>query len=326
MTKVRIIGDVHIDKRFPFTSQKTAQVFRDLQAQIMEQVSVPNGPTFQLGDLFDGFSVSGETLVKGYRFASYKTLLAGNHDKSNNLDKSSALELLKEHMGLDIVWGSLREFHGDGTVFHLVPHQLTQELFEEALASLVHSKLGRNVLLLHCNFGNREGTQTENYLRPEVAKSLLSERGFDLIVSGHEHNFNKPMKGVVMLGSIMPYSFGEMTDKFVMDYDTQTGEYELIPTWVAVENYTCMSAGAAMPEPEAFTEIVGTTTVEMAAALNKQIAEWYKDGKVIAVKNSTTLLRHEREVQEYKAEDWVAEVMKQCNDAQQGKLKELLLS
>lgn len=312
--KIRLIGDVHIGKKFPYTTVSSALEFARIHDEVLTSVSQGADEYIQLGDLFDGFSVSGETLVRGYRFAQDKLIICGNHDKANDTTKSSALHLMFTSLGTKVIWDAPVEYHLGNTTFHIVPHQLTQEKFEEALLSLKPYEQRRNVILLHCNYGTRQGNEIENYLRPEMAKNLLD--GFDLIVSGHEHNFSKHFGGrLIMLGSVLPFSFGEMKDKFVADYDTETGEVELIRTWD--------SGKFSQNEANSFVEMTGQVTVEQAASINKLIADWYKNREVIAVKNSTTLIRHEREAETHKAEDWYSQIMKQCNESQQALLEEL---
>lgn len=311
--KVRIIGDVHEGKRFAYTTPKTALEFKALHREI-KRLAAPSGMTcFQVGDLFDSFSVSGETFVDGYLFARGMRLLAGNHDRSNNTEKPSAIRMLRDNFELDVAVDGFKVDYIDETAFYRLPHQLTQGDFEELLRdvqSTARERISKHkVLLLHCNYGDHAGVETENYLSTANAKQLLET--FSLIVSGHEHNFSSHLdERLLMIGSIMPFSFGEMTDKGVLEYDTITGLWDIAQTW-STEDFS-------YNRPNKFVEMFGTMEVEAAAAVNKQIAEWYKSGQVIAVKNSTTLVRHDRSAEsaEAKAEDWMQEILKQCNPAQ----------
>lgn len=174
MSKVRIVGDTHIGKRFPFTTAQTSNKFAQLQDLVLAGIKFEAPYIIQLGDLFDGYSVSDTSLVKGYNFSQGKvTVISGNHDKSNNTDKPSALNLLRTELGMDVVWDKPAFNAIDNTCFMAIPHQLTQDDFEAELekactVSFVEG-VKHKVLLLHCNYGEREGTKTENYLRPEMA-------------------------------------------------------------------------------------------------------------------------------------------------------------
>lgn len=325
----RLIGDIHYGKRFPFTTAQTAKRFDTLRNETVAQACNGREHLFLLGDLFDSFSVSADTLIQGFSTASRPNcyVLSGNHDKSNNTDKNSALEYLGI-LGNNVVWDNPRVVEIGDTYFVMVPHQLTQERFEQVLDEVgkfpLLGAIKHRVLLLHCNFGDREGTVTENYLRPEMAQWLLSE-SFDLIVSGHEHNFNRPMKGVIMLGSILPFSFGEMKTKYVLDYDCTNGSYEVSPVWDD-SHYIPFTwrPDNVPPVPKDFIELRGEVGIEQAAAINKQIAEWYKNGQVISVKNATALVRHDKEVSVEKAEHWADEVKSSLSEAQRELLASML--
>lgn len=332
MSIIRLVGDVHLGKKFPFTTKQSAALFQQEHDQLMADILDAGADEFIcLGDLFDDFEVDGSTLVKGYQYAKELMVLAGNHDIANNTEKASALLLLNDVLKVDVVYKEVRSVPRGRTTFALVPYFLEQGLFDDALKRAAHVTQEKiisdhKVLLLHCNFGNREGTVTENYLTREMAKQMLET--FDLVVCGHEHNFNTPMKGVVMLGSVMPFSFGEMTDKFVMDYDTDTGEYQLTPTWKSA-NYSSMDYKDFLEcnaSVAPFMEITGTIDVTEAAAINKKIGQLYKENGVLSIKNATTLHRAEAGVtvvDEVKT-DWETEVRKELPDRYLPLFEELL--
>jgi DNA repair exonuclease SbcCD nuclease subunit len=321
--KIKIIGDIHQGKKFPYTTQKSSITFEALHSKILAKHTT--GKFLQLGDLFDNYSVSDRTLVQGYRWMeNCAAALSGNHDVSTNIEKPSAIKLLKDELGVNVIWKDVYVMDMGATRFHFVPHQLTQSDFDACLDNL-KPKLGAiNVLILHCNFGNREGVITENYLRYDVAKRLT--KNF-LIISGHEHNMSKPMDKVIMLGSIMPFSFGEMKDKYILEYDYGTGEHELINTWSSA-NYAQLSYEEFLERSkflEEFVEVTGRIEVSQAAEINKKIAFLYKNTDVVAIKNSTAIYRHEKEAGDLvKAEDWLDQVRKQCSKEQELVLDELL--
>ena len=94
------IGDVHLGKRFPYTTRATQQRFEVLRAEVLERIkSMSIDSQFVLlGDLFDSYSVSDVTLIQGFglltRLANHFAL-SGNHDVSNNTDKPSAITLVR---------------------------------------------------------------------------------------------------------------------------------------------------------------------------------------------------------------------------------------
>ena len=320
--KIKLIGDMHLGKKFPYTTNKSAAIFEELRYKILAKHT--QGKFIQLGDLFDDYSVSDNVLVQGYRWMeNCVAALAGNHDVSNNTEKSSAIKLLRDDLGINVAWIDYCVHTIGNTDFHLVPHQLTQDDFEGVLDSLEPgSRL--NVLVLHCNYGDRAGVITENYLRTDRAKELSKK--FHLIVSGHEHNISKPLKNLIMLGSVMPFSFGEMNTKYVMDYDCETGNYELIPTWVdGSARQVQFQDFLDTPIHQEFIEVMGSLDVSQAAQVNKRIASLYKDTDVIAIKNSTAIYRHEKEADELQQpQDWLSQVRAQCSKEQALVLDSLL--
>ena len=337
---IRFVGDIHLGKRFPYTTNASSPRFEGLRYDILRQVLMKDSPAFivMLGDLFDGFNVSSRVLVEGYSIVNRNTpkviVLAGNHDKSNNTDEPSSLQLLDDPLdSARIVWEEpeiLRFTEGSDTLIVLVPHQLTQEKFENALLqakamSKAHAS-STKILCLHCNWGDREGAPTENYLRTDMATELLTE--FTKIISGHEHNRHAPKKGVEMLGSIMPFSFGEMTDKWLLDYDTNLQEFTFQKIWPVKEfsqrTYETMTAAGVTQ----FMEISGEVTVDQAAAVNRKIAEWHKDQHgLIAVKNSTRLIKHEVVIsndQEAEKVHWTDRARAEMSDQQIGLFNQVL--
>lgn len=326
--QIRLIGDVHFGKRFPHTTLKTAQTFDEYRELLFNRLTLYES-VIQLGDLFDEFSVDDLTFVKGYNAANKcLVVLPGNHDLSKNTDKESALLLLQSHLGCPVVTESYQTISEGMTEFTLLPHQHTQSIFEDRLKFLCdfmknkEDKARFNVLCLHCNYGAHTGPDADNYLSPAMAKELLAS-GFSLIVSGHEHNFRSPMTGVVMLGSIMPMSFGEMGSKFVMDYDTQTGTYDLVPSWSS-DNYGRYTWQELLLKDSftwnnyQFIEVVGDLEVDDAVKLNRAISSILKgNDKIVAIKNNTVLHKQSHRVSDDKVSNWMDVLLAACSSGEQ---------
>jgi DNA repair exonuclease SbcCD nuclease subunit len=305
MNNITIVGDIHLGKPFPFTSTKTAarwaQYKKDLLIWFTEEYK---GSIIQAGDLFDSFSCNSETFVEGYMFAaSCEVVLSGNHDVSNNTEKESAVNLLRK-TGCTIAWEQPYFFETESTKYTLLPHQLTQEKFDTMLASAKNfpNTEKYNILVLHCNFGDQPGTETENYLRPNVAAHLMSDehgghamKHFDAIISGHEHNYREPMIGVTMLGSVLPMSFGEMTDKFISVDGTKECVWPVDGRFRSLDYKDFLAY--PLDAPLQFIEITGTVDIGETIAINSRIAEWYKTSEtLIAIKPNTRSLKAETDV------------------------------
>lgn len=287
---MKIVGDIHIDKRFPYTNKKTLGRWRQLQLDTLRnEIFTSLEPFMQVGDLFDNFMVSAEQFVLADCEVASKCInvLAGNHDTSNNTEKASAVHLL-----MNAVSRSTCHAVG-GYNYILIPHQLTQEQFEAEL-DLVFTMCTNqipNILLLHCNYGDREGTQTENYLRPERARQLLTE-GIAGIIFGHEHNGGERMDQVIAAGSILPMNFGEMTDKFIWDVEN----WKAVKIWDSEKHYSKWAFGEFLTrgphEPKQFIEVTGEVTPAESLLVKKHIANWYTESEtLIAIKDSTTPLK-----------------------------------
>ena len=328
---ITLIGDAHLGVRFPFTTPESHIRFRKLQLDIANEAlelakQKTGGSAVFLGDLFDKYSVSDVTLVDGFSLLNNAVaVIAGNHDIAKNEDKPSAIRLLAHNLHRTVILDGPSILH-DTSVrpYAVVPHCTTQEGFERALEASTRGNDRVDTLFLHCNFGEPKGVETENYLSSSKASDLLKR--FKRIISGHEHDYSTPVPGVTMLGSILPMNFGEMTDKFIgVLYDD--GELILHKVWDAAKHFRQIPAGQVesfSPTEEHFLEVTGTVTVDEAALINKRIKEWYKVG-IIAVKNSTQLLRTEREV-EHKADatTWESEVAAQLTDTQRDLFNEIL--
>lgn len=317
-----IVGDIHIDKRFPYTNKKTHERWRDLQDKTLDLIFEGAPPAIQAGDLFDNFMVSAEQYVRAVKQVEVKCVrvMAGNHDLSNNTDKKSAVQLMLN--SVEMV--TCKAINGINYIF--LPHQLTQEKFEgflEHVGELCSTQIP-NVLVLHCNYGEREGTQTENYLRPAVARELLFK--VNGIVFGHEHNGGfRDSPNVVAVGSILPMNFGEMTDKFVWNVE----DWKAIKVWDSEANYKKVHFLEFLRMPLVnlqFIEIVGEVTPAESLAVKKLIAMWYSQSDtIIAIKDSTSPLKTDTEIAEERIaeSDWEVTVMALMTDEEKQLFLEL---
>lgn len=317
-----IVGDIHIDKRFPYTNKKTHERWRDLQDKTLGLIFKDAPPAIQAGDLFDNFMVSAEQYVRADEQVAAKCMhvMAGNHDLSNNTDKKSAVQLLLNSVER-VTCVAVHSIN-----YILLPHQLTQEKFEGILEHVGEfcSTQIPNVLVLHCNYGEREGTQTENYLRPAVARELLFK--VNGIVFGHEHNGGERMGNVIAIGSILPMNFGEMTDKYVWNVE----DWKAIKVWDSEVNYAkwpfqeFLQRGPDVPLQ--FIEIIGEVSPAESLAVKKMIALWYSQSDtIIAIKDSTSPLKIDSEIAEERIaeSDWEVTVMALMTDEEKQLFLEL---
>jgi hypothetical protein len=318
--KYTFIGDLHLGKQVPHaTRQGTIDFnlyllsrFKTITDQFKDHTLV------QMGDLFDQANVGHATFCKGLRVAGrLNHFLTGNHDFNLDLTKQSALTCLRQeteqHEKL-----TLSEEHQ----VYAVPYQPTQARFEEVL----HSLEGGHILCLHAGLARGLGKpMTENNLDQGLV-DMLQEK-FTFILSGHEHNAHR-LNNIFWTGSFMPFSFGEMTSKYVYTWDSELPEQEPVPTlvWDAKESYLkrdWKEAGAL----KTFIEVVGECGDQGAwVTLCKVILTLRKAEGVFAVKNSVTMAQDDSLGFTPSGEhlDWMKLVKAELNKEQMGFFEELL--
>ena len=103
------------------------------------------------------------------------------------------------------------------------------------------------------------------------------------------------MTGVTMLGSVLPMSFGEMTDKYI----SINGSRQCI--WPAKERFKSLDykdfLTLPLDTPLQFIEVTGTVDIGETIAINSRIAEWYgKSETLIAIKPNTKSFKAETDV------------------------------
>jgi calcineurin-like phosphoesterase family protein len=298
--KIRLIGDLHIGKVIAHSTKTSGALFSKMHEEVLESVLNTDLPMYQLGDVFDKFDCNSTDFLKAHRFCYQMTgILMGNHDISNDMTKRGALENLSTMPVSDVY----KNFAMDGYTLHshdyghkvfMVPHQLTNEVFQQVLEGAISAVKkctdeGNKILLLHTNYGSDSESLLENNVTPDMAARL--NEVFDIVFSGHEHTYKEGL--VNMVGAVMPFTFGEMENKYVVDLDLDTLETELVPCWVSEGGgYEQLSVKQflEMPSQERdFIEIVGEISPEQLLPVAKNMAAIFKDGQAMAIRYSCTL-------------------------------------
>jgi len=282
------IGDLHLGKRLPHSTLESNQRFWNYTLNKLEQIleeSASQRPVVQLGDLFDKPKVGHLTLTQGYLIAKeFDVILQGNHDFNADLTKDTALSCLpKIDSGLE---KNLMDSPTKRNPLTLVGHQPTQELFEQDLKSLEENK----VLCLHANSPNHpEPGLTENTITPEMLAELKDK--FEHIICGHEHNFSQ-MGNLTMLGSFMPFSFGDMSDKKIATWNPNSG-LDFVTTWSKAEKYLECSHEEFIELPldhaYQFIEVKGEVTSSEWSSITSHINHLFIGSDVFAIKDSTSI-------------------------------------
>jgi len=242
MAIVRFIGDIHLGKRPSHSTRASAQRHKEKVDKVIRQVCDNEADlVIQLGDLFDSYQATNNDMVRAaYLHENTNLILKGNHDHSHSSFNVSALEDLEklQKHGAHIV--TEPEVHtcgaGEHYYVHFVPYMPTQTEFIAALAKMAPVKGSVNILCLHTNM-YAEGfsvSEVENNLPEITARELCHD--FDLVISGHEH-CGRQKHGVYMAGCLFPMNFGDISDKYVLDFDTDTKEVTPVPVWSAEGTY-----------------------------------------------------------------------------------------
>lgn len=242
------------------------------------------GLVFHLGDLFDTCGNQESDLLDGFVLAdTCDIVLAGNHDLANRDSKLSSLELLSRFA---IRAGFIQNVPWECAAdVCFVPHQRTQQDFEDALRSA--SKTGRKVLATHCNYNSPFATSDSTLnLSRELAEELLES--FDRILIGHEHNTRQDFDGrVTLLGSLFPTSFSDMEDKFYWELEGDVLTPHL--TWSKgrhrVLTWEELLDNAALPELD-FITVTGRAPAKHLPEIAKAAYRLWKDfPELLAVRN-----------------------------------------
>lgn len=332
MAKIIFIGDLHLDKKPPHSTKAAAQRFYRLQQEVMKpfEYSVKPDALVQLGDVFDTFEVTSTTFTKAAGLCkNFDAIVGGNHDFSHDTTKTSALQNLSQFL-LDTVMltsdavYNIDSIEAGNTIVYVVPYQETQQEFEKCLAHLVGTVRIQhgttNILCLHCNYDNdRADARTENNLTSDWAKRLLAN-SFDFIVSGHQHNYSSHHGGrLLMAGSMLPHSFGEMSDKSWLEFDTDTGQFTRQYSWKAAGSFLQTDIEGFLSLPDAtclqFIELTGEIQPTKIRDVAGKISRLINGDSVISIKNNTALPATEtgNKVSERKA-SWSQRVLDQLTD------------
>ena len=308
--KIKFISDLHLGKTPQ--SHSTPDSRKRFQAALHEAAMRAAAPraslpltgqdlTVCLGDLFDKPSNPELVIKQGADVAALcDYVLAGNHDLHGREGAMSSLQLLEE-MGPGLCRFAFRTtFHEpDGsTLVCLVPHQPSQADFEAQLRGAEKAAAACpervRILCLHANYDSpfTDGSEAALNLTRERAAELLEH--FDQIVMGHEHTSRVGFDGrLAVVGSLMPTDFGNVSDKWVWSFDTETRKMEADMFWDDVPGSKIVNwrdAGALGLEGVQFVDVVGTAAPsEMPSVANTVQALWKTGADLLMARNSVTV-------------------------------------
>lgn len=314
MATITFVGDLHLGyTRKSYTNPTASGRYRQalIEQANLGYSSTSDNTLVQVGDVFDKYRGTDQTLADGARICSGVDLvLAGNHDISNTITHASTLEMCQEVAPhTDFVTpckeggNSLQIKVVDNAVQMVcVPYCYTQTQFEASIVqALKEAKASSlpSILVLHTNYNLEfEKTETTNNLPEATTKKLLTE--FDYVVSGHEHNYTTHLKGrVIMTGSVFPVSMAELQDKYTHTYDTETKEFTKQLIWSAKDHSVSVDVEEmpdTLPEGTQFVTVTGRIKSEDISRVQKHIVSWWKTSpNLLVCKPEFEVIRRHKE-------------------------------
>lgn len=318
--KTSFIGDLHIGyKRTSFTSPVAhSRYANEILKQAKLAIEVESSTKIQVGDVFDKFRDTDATLVNGVGVAQHVNIVVvGNHDISNTIKERSTMVMCDKMVNSfegcrtnfvfpsqdDKPTATIYVAEAESTAIVVVPYCYTQDQFSRSIdrankLAIDHTELRHKILVLHTNYNlGYELTETTNNLAKETAVNLLEN--FSYIVSGHEHNYSKHLKGrLIMTGSVMPVSTAELENKYVHVFDSDTGQFSKQIIWdakVRAVTYDANAMPSELPKGTQFVSISGKTNSPGVVLVQKRISEYWKTcGSLLVCKPEYEVATQER--------------------------------
>jgi predicted phosphodiesterase len=153
-------------------------------------------------------------LIHGY---GYKMItIDGNHDKSDQDKDDSFLDVYSTHQSLELAKTSSNDQIDKNIVFHFLPFY-TEHIYLKKLSDIKVDPSKKNVLITHYGV---EGALDNDASEVKGDVKIGKFKKFDLVLSGHYHNYQKIGTNFVYIGSTDARNFGEDSNKgFVILYD-----------------------------------------------------------------------------------------------------------
>lgn len=267
-----------------------------------------------LGDVYDKHSNPEWIVAQGAHVIQYcDDVLAGNHDVKNVAGSMSSLGLVNTMMvtdeggspiimNPDLASPYFKMHHsGQGNVMlTFIPHCLSQDLFEQALRAAcdtVYSDV-YNVLCLHCNVGDAYGQVEAEGSTLSLTDELqdLVVKHFNLTMVGHEHMPQKLYKEkIVVMGNLLPLSFGELANRYSYLLDPETKLLSMICHFDAdkeVKSYNVRDLDKLESFDAAYVTIGGDIKPEGYPLMARQIQKiWSNSPKTLMVSNVVEIER-----------------------------------
>lgn len=250
------------------------------------------------GDLFDKYTVDNATLLQGlYIYKSCDLVVAGNHDSSNRSNAISSMDVLVDIQNTERLYTGVDSISLDNlSNLVYVNHQMTQDLFIEALDTAKNKAKSNSILVLHCNYDSPfiHDDSSLNLTR-EKAQELLNY--FSYVVLGHEHQHRTDFDGrLFILGNTHPTSFADISDKYYWVFERQEDSWTVTPHLIWSQDNGLLELDISdldkitkLPELVQFIDVTGKAGRDKMPVIAKQVADlWLKSDTLLMVRNNVT--------------------------------------
>jgi len=330
---ITIFSDPHLGvNRRSHTTARSREllkqaVYEPIGKLLFQKLAETSAEIYCLGDLFDKYSNKEAVISQGYTIASKcHIILAGNHDLSNAGNQFSSLELMSILMdSSDILLKSANYGH------YFIPHQLTQEKFEEELQKAyasIHQSDGTNCLFLHCCYNSPflDESETALNLTEPLADKLLEK--FGRIFIGHEHNYREHKDGrIILTGNTFPTSFGDISDKYIWHLDgtelIKEKVWDKSTGYLSIDYVPGMSIPDRLTTQTQFIDLVGEVDAKDMPDYAEFVTKLWRAGEehLLMVRNEVKVNAAEVEEVEADLKDVYSAVVEELDNSQG--LKEL---
>lgn len=301
------LNDLHIGPHrtggtTPISYALLSNYAHDCFAQLLD-LAEPDEDVLVNGDLFDGFVISNNDLVRAFntvldafRLGKIRKLILsrGNHDISKNSEKLSSFDvfgsMLTAALGVErvIVVIDYEQVITDAGPVWILPHLPNQELFNLALDDI--GKNPRPYLFVHANFDNGFAEEADHSLNmSKVQAERLHRAGVKSIIFGHEHQQRQEASGVFVVGNQFPTSISDcLGNSMKRALRVEQHSMTTITTWEDRGSYMEVDwtkLSTVPPEIE-FIRVKGEATAEQAADVLAAVSTLRKSHNAFVITNA----------------------------------------
>lgn len=255
------------------------------------------------GDLFDGFVISNNDLVRtfntildAFRLGRIRKVILsrGNHDISKNTEKLSSFDvlgsMLTAALGIERVHVVIEHevVTTDAGEVWVLPHLPNQDLFSLALDDIAGDP--RPYLFVHANFDNGFAEEADHSLNmSKVQAERLNRAGVKSIIFGHEHQQRQESSGVFVVGNQFPTSIADcLGNNQKRALHVNQHSMLTIATWEDKGSYMEVDWNklGTVPAEVEFLRVKGEATAEQAADVLAAVSALRKSHNAFVITNA----------------------------------------